>query len=219
MALTEYFVNLVSIVFATLFVYLHAVVGSLGALNMEVNLTVLLIAFDCSADIDTFLTTDYATNAELLEIQSIHPHRCFRCDLRPLCPHRATVMHPVIQRVSYWCLGILQPRLIPLNKVTVVLRDTVVIALMIIKIELKLILDLHDLLVILQFGHPLLIDWLLLRLGILIVILLLVEVHVDFLVVVELSLENFGELTIVFEAQVHLLLVDVIGLHIVFALA
>lgn len=80
----------------------------------------------------------------------------------------------MIQRVSNWCIWILQPGFISLNKVTVVLRNTVIIALVIVKIELKFILNLHYFLIILQLGHPLFIERFLLRLRMLIIVFFLV---------------------------------------------
>lgn len=87
MTLTEYFVNLISIIFAPFFVDFHAVVCSFGALNMEVYLAFLLVTFHRSSNINTFFTTYYASDAEFLKIQPVHPHWCLRCDLRSLSPH------------------------------------------------------------------------------------------------------------------------------------
>lgn len=79
--------DLLSVVLPTLLVDLHAIVGPLCTLDMEVDLAVLLEALDCGADVHALLSADDAANAELLEVEAIHLDRRLRRYLWTLRPH------------------------------------------------------------------------------------------------------------------------------------
>ena len=100
MTLTVYFVCFVPVVLATLLVNFHTVVCPFRAFNVEIDLAVLLEAFDSGAYVDALLTTNDAPCTKLLEIEAIHFHWSLRRDLWTLRPHGTAMMHPVIQGIS-----------------------------------------------------------------------------------------------------------------------
>ena len=64
--LTENLEDLLSVIVdASLLFYLHAVIGSLGTLDMEVDLAVMLGTLDDSSILRSFLSADDAPNIEL----------------------------------------------------------------------------------------------------------------------------------------------------------
>jgi len=130
------------VLFVALLFDLHAVVGSLGALYMELDLAVLLVALDASSHCVALLAADHTALIKLLEIHLVHPNRRLRCDDRPLHPHRAAVVNPVVLRVCQWCCLLLKKDLVPLDEVCIIFRNVMVLLLMLVEYELKLFLDL-----------------------------------------------------------------------------
>lgn len=218
-ALAIDFEGLVPIILASLLVNFHAIVGSFGAFHVEVDLAVLLEAFDCGAHIDALLSANDAANTEFLEVKAVHLHRRLWRNLWTLRPHRTTMMHPVVQRICDWRLRQFQLGLVPLNEMAVVFWNAVIVALVIVEVELELLLLFHDLLVGMQLRGAFLVERFFLdgARGV-VFVLFLVELHVDLLVVIEFTLQYFCQAAIVFETLRDLLLVNVVWLYVVFTL-
>lgn len=103
MTLAVYFEDFLSILKRrAFFLDFHAVVGSLGALNVELDIAIWLVTLNHSSYVDPFLATDYATVVEFREVELVHLHGLPRSHNWTRHPHGATVMSPMVQSVSDW---------------------------------------------------------------------------------------------------------------------
>ena len=112
---------------------------------MEVYLTILLCTLNDCPDIWSFLAAYNTPNIELAVIKLIHLDRGSWGDLRSRHPERAAMMHPMVERIGHWAVFILKLYFILLQEMAIVLGDAVVLLLMLIEIQLKFILVLHEL--------------------------------------------------------------------------
>ena len=119
---------------------LHAIVGSLCALDMEEYVTFRLVTLDAGTDSDAFLATDHTSFLEFGEVHSIHLHRSLGCDYRSWHPHAAAMMDPVVKSVSHWAIRALKPCFMTSDEVTVIAWGLVVVEFLLRKVDLKLIL-------------------------------------------------------------------------------
>lgn len=141
MRLTEYFENLFSVVIDPILLFnFHAVIGSLCAFYMEVNLTVQFGTLYDSSLLRTFLTAYNTANIELWEVQFIHFDRCPWSNLRTWHPHWATVMNPMVESFSLRGILIFQLLLVPWQESWIVFRDTMVWLFVLVEIKLKIVL-------------------------------------------------------------------------------
>lgn len=112
---------------------------------MKEYLTILLCTLNDCSDIWSFLAANNTPNIEFAVIKLIHLDRGSRSDLRSRHPERAAMMYPVVERIGHWAIFILKLNLIFLQEMAIILGDTVVLLLMLIKIQLKLVLVFHKL--------------------------------------------------------------------------
>lgn len=129
-----------------LLLHLHAVVLSLGALHVEPDLALLLVALYAGAHVKTFLAADEAALVESVEVKSSHVHRGTRRHHWLFHPEGAAVVHPVVERVSGRSLYLQKSR-VSLDEVTVVLGGVVVGALVLVEVKEGRLLSLqveHD---------------------------------------------------------------------------
>ena len=82
------------------FLDLHAIVSSLGTFDVELNIAIWLVALDHSSYVDTFLATDYTTVVEFGKVKLVHLHWLPWSHNWTRHPHGATMMSPMVQRVS-----------------------------------------------------------------------------------------------------------------------
>ena len=144
MWLTEYLVDFLSWWSCFLF-YFHAVIGSFCTFYMKVYLTILLCTLNDCSDIWSFLAAYYTSNIEFAVVKFIHLDRGSRGDLRSWHPQRAAMMYPVVERIRHWAVFVLKLSFILLQEMAIILGDAVVLLLMLIEIQLKLVLVLHEL--------------------------------------------------------------------------
>ena len=119
------------------FLDFHAVVGSFGTLDVELDIAIRFVALDHSSYVDAFLATDYTAVVEFRKVELIHLHWLPRCHDWTRHPHGATMMSPMVESVSNWRRTALEQGLIPLQKVAIVLRNRVIGPLVLIEIEFK----------------------------------------------------------------------------------
>jgi len=121
------------------FLDLHAIVSSFGTFDMELDVAIWLVTLNYSSYVDTFLAADYTTMVEFGKIKLIHLDWLPWSDYWTRHPHGTTMMSPMVQSVSNWRRTTFEQGLVPLQKVTIVLRNGVVCLLMLIEIELKFV--------------------------------------------------------------------------------
>jgi len=114
---------------------LHAVACSLCTFNVEINVAILFLAFYTGPNLTTFLATNYTSERELWEVHLVHFNRRPWSYNRPLHPHAAAMVDPVIKGISYWSRSLFKLRLVSLDKVAVVFRYIVVLFLMLVILE------------------------------------------------------------------------------------
>lgn len=141
--LTENLEDLLSVIVdASLLFYLHAVIGSLGALNMEVDLAVMLGALDDCTILRSFFAADNTPDIELGKVKPIHLDRSPRGDLRAWHPHRAAMMHPVIKCLSLRGVLLFKLFLISLQESAVVFWDAMILFFVLVEYKFVVILSL-----------------------------------------------------------------------------
>ena len=115
---------------------IHAVIGTFCTFNVEVDLAVRFAAFYTSAYIAALFTANDASMSKLGKVQLVHLHWGLRSNNWSLHPHRAAVMHPMIESISHRSIWCLQQHLIPAYEPAVIFRSVVILFLMLVKIQL-----------------------------------------------------------------------------------
>jgi hypothetical protein len=140
MRFTKYFEYFFFLIFLNFFLNLHAVIRSFCAFYMKINLAILFKALDRSSKINSLLSANNTTNNKFWKIKLIHFDWGLWSYLGTLCPHRATVMHPIIQGVCNWGIWTFQFSLISCNKISKIFWNILIVQLIFIKVQLEFIL-------------------------------------------------------------------------------
>ena len=140
MTFTEYLVDSLAIVVLLVLLNFHAVSGSFGAFNVEIDLTFGLEAFDDGANFDAFLATNDASMVELLVVEPDHSYRRLRRDRRPRCPHGTAMVHPHVQSVCHGSIRRFQHLFVSSYEMAIILRNTMILLFMLIEIQFNCIL-------------------------------------------------------------------------------
>ena len=119
-----------------LFIKIHAIIGTFGAFDVEVDLAVRFAAFNTSTYIAALFTADDTSMCKFGEVQLVHLYWGLRSNNWSLHPHRAAVMDPMIESISHRSIWCLQQHLVPAYEPAVIFRRIVILFLMLVEIQL-----------------------------------------------------------------------------------
>lgn len=128
---------------ALLFLQLDAIVGSFGAFHVKVNLAILFAALHTGTNVVPFATTNKAKLFKPREVHFVYRHRLLGSHFEFLHPHRAAVVHPMIQ--SFSLRSVFKQLLVSLQEVAIVFRDPLVLNFMAVEVQYDILLSFNNL--------------------------------------------------------------------------